>query len=459
MTSTSPNQRCVSRRELLLGAVAAAATARAWGQEVPAVAGDPTQKALAAAAEYLWSKQADDGGWHSPQYGLLKSGQALTPFVLSALLDVPHEIVPRIDGRVDRAMAFIISHIDDAGRLGCSDPEVIEYPVYSTAYALRCLSVAPNEPVGPWPQHGRYDEALQARAKKLGRDPEKPAASLQKEMVKFLVSAQYRQDNGFKETDAAYGGWGYNAPQQPGKSGHMDLAHTRCALQALSAAILSRTAEPDFGDYSISDRAEKFLLVVQKHPQAAARPQLPVDGPASIAPPPSYNGDAAASAASPIYDGGFYFSPVVLDANKGGIEEAPAPAHFRSYATATCDGLLALLACGVEHDPRNIRGRDERIARGMSWLKAHDDLTYPQGIPADVPEQWGAAMRFYHFAVRAEAYRRLEWPAEDRAKLAAVVRAEQEADGSFVNRTTPLMKEDDPLLCTTLATVALTNCL
>ena len=43
---------------------------------------------LAKAAGYLWKQQAADGGWHSHTYGLLRSGQALTPFVLGALLEV-----------------------------------------------------------------------------------------------------------------------------------------------------------------------------------------------------------------------------------------------------------------------------------------------------------------------------------------------------------------------------------
>ena len=34
---------------------------------------------------FLRASQAADGGWHSKAYGMLKSGQALTPFVLHAL--------------------------------------------------------------------------------------------------------------------------------------------------------------------------------------------------------------------------------------------------------------------------------------------------------------------------------------------------------------------------------------
>ena len=50
------------------------------------------ESALAAASKYLWSQQADDGGWHSHTYGLLRSGQSLTPFVLDALLQVPEDV-------------------------------------------------------------------------------------------------------------------------------------------------------------------------------------------------------------------------------------------------------------------------------------------------------------------------------------------------------------------------------
>ncbi|PYT19639.1 MAG: hypothetical protein DMG58_35885 [Acidobacteria bacterium] len=59
-----------------------------------------------AAAEYLWIQQAEDGGWHSHTYGLLRSGQSLTPFVLQALLEVPEDSYSRDGNRVDRVSAF-----------------------------------------------------------------------------------------------------------------------------------------------------------------------------------------------------------------------------------------------------------------------------------------------------------------------------------------------------------------
>jgi hypothetical protein len=101
---------------------------------------------------------------------------------------------------------------------------------------------------------------------------------------------------------------------------------------------------------------------------------------------------------------------------------------------------------------------DERVVRAVEWLRSHDDLTYPQGVPTDHPEPWGEAIRFYHYAVRAETYAALNWPGDWKTRLAAEIARHQAADGSFRNDASPLMKEDDPLLCTALATIALTRC-
>jgi squalene-hopene/tetraprenyl-beta-curcumene cyclase len=354
----------------------------------------------------LWGQQAADGGWHSPQYGVLKSGQALTPFVLDALMRTTD---PAGDDRVGRAVKFLADHLNDQGALGLFDPDVTEYPVYSTAYALKCFRLVAQ---GHRSSRAWSDQIDGTRA--------------------YLKRAQYDEADGFSPDDAAYGGWGFQAALAPGRSGHMDLAHTRRALEALA-----------FGDYSDEAAhkrnltAQSFLRVVQKHPEATARQRLAVDGAPSAEPPP--------------FDGGFYFSPIVLEANKGRVEEEPQP-HWRSYATATCDGILALLAAGV---PRE----DARVTAAVRWLKRHSDVDYPQGVPQKHPEPWGEAIRFYHYAVRAEVYRALGFPAAERARLAAAVAKHQRPDGSFVNAENPLMKEDDPVLCTALAVTALSHSL
>jgi len=378
----------------------------------PACANDAAvSAALRNACEYLWRQQAEDGGWHSSQYAVLRSGQALTPFVLHTLLQVPESICPRPEHGVQRALDFIRKHVDAKGAIGRSDPDVVEYPVYSTAYAIRCHAAVKNNP------------ALRNTGD----------TQLSSNMYCFLSDAQFTETHGFKTSDAAYGGWGLDVAQEDGKSGHMDLAHTRRALEALRDIV----AENHFPQFT---RAELFLRVVQRDRGALAEPPLITKY--------LHTWDMVP------YDGGFFFSPIVDQANKGrfvtGINGRAAP-HFRSYATATCDGILALLACRVSRN-------DERLLHAVEWLKTHDDINYPQGVPRDHPEPWGEAIRFYHYAVRAEAYAALDWPGDWRTQIRAAVATSQASDGSFRNAASPLMKEDDPILCTTLATVALSHC-
>ena len=126
------------------------------------------------AARYLWAKQHEDGGWHSETYGLLRSGQSLTPFVLSALLEVPEEIVPRDREAVGRAIRFLAAHVNADGALGLFDPVSMDYPTYATALALRAVHEAADrsdlparllarmrhtqfaEPLGWKREHGSY---------------------------------------------------------------------------------------------------------------------------------------------------------------------------------------------------------------------------------------------------------------------------------------------------------------
>jgi squalene-hopene/tetraprenyl-beta-curcumene cyclase len=388
------------RHAVWFGLIASALPCRGEGATV--------DESLAKAVAYLWRQQGEDGGWHSPQYGVLKSGQALTPFVLHAQLQALGDMSGDEAGGVVRAAQFIARHIDKHGALGRSDAELTEYPVYSTAFGVLAL--------------GR----VQGYHHILGPDADRDVHR----MREYLVSAQYDAGEGLKPSDAAFGGWGFQEVLRPGKLGHMDLAHTRYALQALGPYVYAKRTPEHVGD-----NAEHFLRVVQKHPDAVAQ-QPAANSKAHHGPTP--------------FDGGFYFSPVVLTANKGRVEEEPAP-HWRSYATATCDGILALLAAGVPPE-------EPRVAAAVSWLERHTDVDYPQGVPTEHPEPWGEAIRFYHYSVRAEVYRKLKFPAEQRAKLAAAVVKHQRADGSFVNNVSPLMKEDDPVLCTALAVVALANC-
>tara|TARA_B100000029_G_scaffold484993_2_gene537844 strand:+ start:133 stop:1218 length:1086 start_codon:yes stop_codon:yes gene_type:complete len=346
---------------------------------------------------WLWNQQAGDGGWHSQHYRLLQSGQAYTPFILHTLLEVPESICPRPPGAVQRALQFIRRHANATGVIGRSDPDVLEYPNYSTAYALLCfLKVDPTDP-------------------------------LVNRMATYLRQQQYRESRGIPANHPAYGGWGFGGTVSPGQPGHIDLAHTRRVLQALhTARQLRRNA---------GQAAERFLRLVQRHP-TCERPQPQLD-------PNHLDSQVVA-----VYDGGFYFSPVVLSANKGRVEHDTERPYLRSYASATCDGVLSLLYAGVAK-------QEERVQKAVEWLTLHPRIDYPAGVPTDHPEPWGEASHYYHLAVRAEANRTLGIKGGWRQRVRDHLTGLQRDGGQFANQSSPLMKEDDPLLATTLAVIAL----
>ncbi|HWZ29852.1 MAG TPA: prenyltransferase/squalene oxidase repeat-containing protein [Bryobacteraceae bacterium] len=207
----------VTRRGFMLSAISVASCSRSDSRE-----------GVRKAAQYLWAQQAEDGGWHSRAYGLLRSGQSLTPFVLDALLDLPD----RSAEAVDRAVAFIKRNINSEGSLGMMDSAAVDYPNYATGLAIRAL----------------------VRAKASGLEP----------MVSCLRAQQFTEDGGWRRDDPPYGAWGMGGVRlTPPNAGHVDLAMTRYVLEGLAAAgvpasdpamqkalvYLERCQNPDGGFY------------------------------------------------------------------------------------------------------------------------------------------------------------------------------------------------------------------
>jgi squalene-hopene/tetraprenyl-beta-curcumene cyclase len=225
----------LNRRTFLRGALAA--TGAIGGSVVAAgCAGRRDNAALKQAAQYLWAQQAADGGFHSTTYGLLRSGQSLTPFVLLALLGVPAGASPPPRGAVERALAFIQTHTNADGALGLMDDTAADYPNYATALAVAALIKA---------RRAGYEKAIAP-------------------MVAHLRTQQFHEANGWASKDAPYGGWGMGGPiHRPPEAGHVDLSMTRYVLEALqlagvpasdaamqrALAFLERCQNPDGGFY------------------------------------------------------------------------------------------------------------------------------------------------------------------------------------------------------------------
>ena len=247
-------------------------------------------------------------------------------------------------------------------------------------------------------------------------------------MTSYLEAQQFSEKVGFEPSSPAYGGWGFGINGRPTLSSFVDLSHTRRVLASLAQA---NPVNP-----KVRIRAERFLALVQKSPKEKRSPLIP--------------GFTNEITRQPPHDGGFFSSPTVAYANKGRTEVDPKTGHvfYRSYATATCDGILSLLALGVDKS-------DPRITSAINWLRDNDDWNLPEGIPLDDPAPWAESMRFYHLMVRAETYSSLDMPGDWRKDLLKALSGKQLPNGSFLNLEGRLMKEDDPLLCTAFAVIAL----
>ena len=209
---------------------------------------------LGRAAAFLWKQQAEDGGWHSRTYGLLRSGQSLTPFVLGALLLV--DDYPAAPAKVDEALAFIRNQTGKDGALGMSDPTIPDYPNYSTALAVSAI-VAAHRP--GW-------EAVVAP------------------MIAYLRTQQFTEQNGWRVKDPAYGAWGMGGGRRtPPDTGHVDLSMSRYVIEAFRAAGIAT-----------SDPALQSALVFVERCQ-------------------NYD-----SKRPDNLDGGFFFSTTEFDTNKAG---------------------------------------------------------------------------------------------------------------------------------------------
>ncbi len=394
---------------LLLATLCVAGGIALSGCDRSATASDDPQLAaihgeadLPAVVAWLWAEQDPDGAWRSDHYAYFRAGHALTPFVLHALLQVPDSRARRPADGVERALDFIRTTIAADGSVGVGGLPTAEYPNYSSAFALRCLVAAGDE----------------SDAERIDR------------LAVRLIAEQYRTENGFGPADPVHGGWGFGI-RPPGGAGHMDLSITRHVLEALTdAGVVAK-------DAPLRARAEQFLRFVQRHPDEL-RVQPPVAG-------------SQIDGIAPPFDGGFYFSPIMAAINKGGtaVDPSTGRSYYRSYASATAEGLLALLSLGFD-------ASDPRVEAARRWLvEDHPRLDRHEGIPDDEPNGWRDALTLYHLSVRAEAHAIVGGPAGWRELIARELAPFQRPDGAVANLAGALMKEDDPLLGSALAVVAL----
>jgi hypothetical protein len=151
-------------------------------------------------------------------------------------------------------------------------------------------------------------------------------------------------------------------------------------------------------------------------------------------------------------DGGFAFTPEPMSLNNKAEFADEARNQPRSYGTATCDGIRALLAVGT-------KPTDEPIKRALSWLLKRPAVEVVPGFE-DLPAEtdWRRGLRFYYYQSLARILPLL--PAAERlsrtADIERILLKDQQADGRWQNES-DRMRENDPLIATAFAVSALSQ--
>jgi hypothetical protein len=261
----------------------------------------------------------------------------------------------------------------------------LNYPVYTAALSISALNGYPHD--------------------------ETPAVC--RSWTKLLDSWQMTETTGWQPGDWQYGGWGYSGivPQKPAQGPVPEAldANLSATAYALEALQVMRKPKND----PMWSKARTFVERCQNF----AEPPTPVD------------------------DGGFFFVPNDPFRNKAGlIRDAQGKVRYRSYGSATVDGLRCLAALGVPDD-------HPRVVAAKRWLQ-EQQKDNPAGHPGRYAEdrQTDRDGPFFYYCAGLATLKLPGFREE-------LVRR-QRPDGSWRNDCAQV-REDDPLLATALAVYAL----
>jgi hypothetical protein len=356
---------------------------------------DELEQTFAKSVAWLWDQQSPDGAWRSRTHHVLSDGKVLTPYILFYLLQIPADVYTPSRDAIESAVSFIRQEMWRASVESCDSLVLVDYPNYSAAYALRVLVRTHTD------------------------------TALQKMIASYLRDQQFIEHRGIGSRNMAYGGWGFGEPDIVlGRHGHVDLSHTRRVVEALMEA----------GAEVNTDAVACFLNSVQRHPGDPRHPAR------------------TREAIKLKYDGGFVSSMATTSTNKStpAILEGSI-IYYPSYATATCDGLMALKALGKESD--------QQYDDAEKWLTQYQSIDVVEGLMDDSAASWSQVMHYYHWAVRAEAMMSAGIKGTWKSDLKKALMKEQQADGSYFNPLGGVNKEDDPLMATIFCIQSMTSLL
>lgn len=148
-------------------------------------------------------------------------------------------------------------------------------------------------------------------------------------------------------------------------------------------------------------------------------------------------------------DGGFFFAlgdPIRNKAGSAG-HDGRGRERFHSYGSATCDGYLALRACGLPQE-------HPRAQAALDWLRRNCEGLSQRGRWTAGREEARASLAFYYSQALAAVLKDVPEPAGWMHRLRAAITAEliarQSDEGSWAGFA-PDSCEDEPLLATAFA--------
>jgi hypothetical protein len=237
-----------------------------------------------------------------------------------------------------------------------------------------------------------------------------------RKLLDYLLGAQVVEARGFKPDSPSYGGWDFlGRDDAQAITTGTNISVTRYVLEAL--AQVPGVAGQASGIPKALELGKAYILRCQ-------RP-----------------------------DGGFVFTCEPMSLNNKAAFADKELTDPRPYGTATCDGLLALLACGASVT-------EQPIQKAVKWLVERPSLELVPGFEGLPPEAgWQRGLRYYYFAALSRVIG--TFPLSElgprRAALAKQLVSLQTSGGSWVNES-DRMRENDPLIATPLAVTALANC-
>lgn len=342
-----------------------------------------------SALAFFASQQSPDGAWRSDRYAAFRDGDALTPLVLWAAQSVPAAL--GFGAVLGHGLRWLERLTDVQSRR--TEPWTeLRYPLFTASYAAQVLAVAGDQ----------------------GR------AGVWADLIERLRTTTAL---GWPADDPACGAWS-DAPVPPRYTQPVpDMLAPNISATALAAQALLAAGRP-----ASAQTARPFIEQCQNF---------------SSSPP------------NDLDDGGFFFAIDDPIRNKAGVagRDGAGRQRFHSYGSATCDGLLALHACGVPHD-------QPRVHAGLEWLRRHTEGLTHGGAWSAGRGPARESLVYYHAqalaAVLGTLKQDVDWADRCRRALAADLSARKSAAGSWQGRA-PDSCEDEPLLASAFALRALAH--